>query len=76
MPIAIGIPFTFYGWWCFFRTESAAKFPMNVLYPDGGWMASVQYGVTKIHGVIGLIAGPVLTIYGLYCALRLLISWI
>ena len=74
LPIAIGVPLTFYGWWCFFRTESAAKFPMNIFYPQSNWMASIQFGVTKIHGVAGLIAGPALVIYGLYAAIRMLFA--
>ena len=58
------VPFVFacalgaYGWWCLFRTESAMDF-VGRLY-IGAAARSINYTITKLHGVLGFVFASIL----------------
>jgi len=52
--------FTSYGWWCFFRTESAMEFARVRIFGD-----TLNRVITKIHGVFFLLFGPAMLIASL-----------
>jgi len=55
--LAGGSALTAYGWWCLFRTESAMNFARS---PIGG--DAINRVLTILHGVLAIIAGPILIV--------------
>ena len=47
-----------YGWWCLFKTDAATDF-LGSLYP-GSIGRSLNYGMTKLHGVLGFLFASIL----------------
>ena len=57
-PLAIACALGLYGWWCLFRTESAIDF-MGRFYV-GAAGRSINYAMTKLHGVLSFLFASIL----------------